>query len=418
MRDDPRERRSPVEAVPHVLDRARAHGLWPRRAALFHDLDRLAARYRDLESAFPDGTLHAVAVKANPLIEILRVLVDQGAGLEAASWEEVQCALAAGCPASRIVYDGPAKSIDELRLALDSGVLLNADNEQELARIEALGPPDASPIGLRVNPCLGAGSIAMTSTVSRQSKFGVPIEHVPALLERFPFITGLHVHTGSQGVGVTLLHDAAVAVGTMAAAHGLQWLDIGGGIPVRYRDTDLMPPAFTDWSALIPSLSPTLRLVTEVGRSIHAATGWTVSRIESTKSVDGRPTLVVHVGADLLLRRVYRPDQWDHEFTVLDSDGHPKGGPEQPTCIAGPLCFSGDLIARDRMLPAAEPGDLLLIRDTGAYTLSMWSRHCSRGLPPTIGYTHDDIRLLHRGESAADVAAFWSLSAEEGTPSS
>ena len=152
-----------------------------------------------------------------------------------------------------------------------------------------------------------------------------------------------------------------------------------------------------------------LPVITEVGRSIHAGTGWALSRIETVKEVDGRPNLVVHLGADFLLRRVYRPDDWDHDFVVLDPEGHPRSGPTRSSRIAGPLCFAGDLLARDRLLPEARPGDLLLVRDTGAYTVAMWSRHCSRGVPPSWGYRADSVRCLHRGETPEDVVSFWDL---------
>ncbi len=394
--------RVPIEAVAAGVARATEAGLWPRRAALFHDLERLDARVDELIDAFPADTLHAVAIKANPLIRILERLVRRGVGLEAASWEEVRCALAAGCPPDRIVFDSPAKTPDELEQALAYGVLINADSAEELARIEQLGPRGR--IGLRVNPQVGEGRIAATSTVGRTSKFGVPLDQAPALVERFPFVTGLHVHTGSQGVGLDLIEKAARAVAEVAGSLGLTWLDVGGGIPVRYTDADPEPPSYADWGR---ALQLPLPLITEAGRSVLAGSGFALSRIEAVKTVDGVPTLVVHLGADLLLRRVYRADQWDHTFVVLDPDGVPRTG-TQPTHIAGPLCFSGDMLARERALAPAQPGDLLLIRDTGAYTVSMWSRHCSRGLPPSIGYDRDGATLLHAGETPEDVVAFWS----------
>ncbi|MCO4747940.1 MAG: diaminopimelate decarboxylase [Proteobacteria bacterium] len=401
--------RCPVEAVPEALQAAREAGLWPVKAALFHDLDGLRGRISALQAAFPDDTLHAVAIKANPVIEVLRTIVATGAGLEAASWEEVQCAVAAGCPADRIVFDSPAKTDDELRQSLALGVWINADNDQELERLQALGAPGNARVGLRVNPQLGEGSIAMTSTVGRKSKFGVPLQRAPELLKRFPFLSGLHVHTGSQGVGLALLEQAALAVAEVVEAHGLEWIDIGGGIPVRYRDDAPMPPTFAAWAKAVASIPSHIKVLTEVGRSVHAPTGWALSEVVCTKQIDGRETLVIHLGADLLLRRVYRAEQWDHEFVLLNPDGTPKQGPERPSQIAGPLCFSGDLLALDRPLPGAEPGDLLMIRDTGAYTLSMWSRHCSRGLPPSIGYERDGARLLHAGEQPEQVVDFWSL---------
>lgn len=411
------DQRCPVQDIAGAIRAAAQAGLWPVKAALFHDLDALRGHIEALQSAFPPSTLHAVAIKANPLIEVLRTIVSTGAGLEAASWEEVQCAVAAGCPADRIVFDSPAKTDSELRQALALGIWINADNEQELTRLETLGAPGNATIGLRVNPQLGEGSIAMTSTVGKQSKFGVPLHRAPRLLARFPFITGLHVHTGSQGVGLALLKQAALAVTHVVVQHGLKWIDIGGGIPVRYRNNEDSPPTFAAWAEAVAEIPAHIQVLTEVGRSIHAPTGWALSEVVCTKQVDGRETVVVHLGADLLLRRVYRGDQWDHEFVVLNPDGTPKSGPTQPTQLAGPLCFSGDILARRRDLAGAEPGDLLLIRDTGAYTLSMWSRHCSRGLPPTIGYDSTGARLLHAGETPSDVVAFWSLNSPSRIPS-
>lgn len=401
--------RSPMSDVAQVLERARRQAAWGPdvKAAVFHDLDRLEARLSELRRAFPADTLHAVAIKANPLVELLRVVVQAGAGLEAASWEEVQLALAAGCPADRIVFDSPAKTDRELRAALELGVWLNADHGSELARLEALGAPKKARIGLRVNPQLGTGTIAFTSTVGRASKFGVPLSEAPALVERYGFVSGLHVHTGSQGVGLELLAAAARATARVAVDLGLEWVDIGGGIPVRYTQADPEPPTLAEYGEAMADL-PALKRITELGRSLHAGTGWAISRIESVKDVDGTPTMVVHLGADFLMRRVYRPDDWDHTFVVLDPDGRPKAGSAEQD-IAGPLCFAGDLLARKRPLAPAEPGDLLLIRDCGAYTLAMWSRHCNRGLPPVWGYRADGLQPLHRGETAEDVARFWSL---------
>lgn len=160
---------------------------------------------------------------------------------------------------------------------------------------------------------------------------------------------------------------------------------------------------------MLRELPDHLQIVTELGRAIHAGTGWALARIEAVKDLDGIPTLIVHLGADFLLRRVYRPEDWDHELVVLNPDGTPSSEPVQPTNVAGPLCFSGDRLAHQRPLPPARPGDLLLIRDTGAYTLAMWSRHCSRGLPATWGYRNTGMHCLHAGEQPADVAQFWSL---------
>lgn len=409
----PAVRRLPLDEVPVVLDAARRSGAWSShsRSLLFHDLARMEADLAMLGGLFPSDALHGIAVKANPLVEILRAVVDAGCGLEAASWEEVELARAAGCAGERIIFDSPAKTDEELRAALALGVWINADHGDELDRMARIGVPADARVGLRVNPASGAGSIGFTSTVTPDSKFGVPLAHAPDLVAAHPFVSGLHVHTGSQGVGLELIAAAARSVSEMVEALDLDWIDVGGGLPVRYTETDPEPPSLAQWAdalATMPSWGRR-RILTELGRWVHAGRGWAVSRIEAVKEIDGVATIVVHLGADLLLRRVYQPDAWDHEMVVLDPYGVPRMGPRVETSVAGPLCFSGDLLARRRPMAAARRGDLLLIRDVGAYTMSMWSRHCSRGLPPVWGHRGADLTPLFAGEEPADIVAFWSL---------
>lgn len=402
--------RVPVEDVAGWMDHAQSAGaIGPdTRSVLLHDLPRMRAHVRALVEAFPTGTLHATAIKANPVVGVLRELVQAGAGLEAASWEEVCLARAAECPAERIVYDSPAKTEAELTEAIALGCWINADHPEELARIEQLGPP-AGGVGLRVNPQVGEGRIAATSTAGRGSRFGVPLHEAAHWVSRYPFVRGLHVHTGSQGIGLPLLREAARATADAVEALDLDVLDVGGGLPVRYTERDPEPATAADWAASLrdlPSWSRR-RWITECGRSVQAGCGVALTRIEATKEVDGAPMVIAHLGADFALRRIYRPDQWDHEILLLDASGVPRTGALRPTIVGGPLCFSGDLWDRARLLPEARAGDWLLIRDVGAYTLSMWSRHCSRGLPPTWGVDGDRLARLHPGETPADVVRFW-----------
>jgi diaminopimelate decarboxylase len=182
-------------------------------------------------------------------------------------------------------------------------------------------------------------------------------------------------------------------------------------VPVAYRSAERAPALEVYVAALrerIPTLfEPGTTLITELGRWIQAGCGFALSRVEYVKAGDV-PIAVLHLGADFLLRRAYFPEEWHHEFDVLDADGAPKGGPLTPTTLGGPLCFSGDVLARELPLPAVAPGDLVLIHDTGAYTLGMWSRHCSRGIPAVLGVDGDEIRVLRERERPEDVVAFWS----------
>ena len=122
-----------------------------------------------------------------------------------------------------------------------------------------------------------------------------------------------------------------------------------------------------------------VELVTEFGRALHAGCASAMSRVEYVKHVDGADVAVIHLGADFLMRPAYVPDAWRHRFGLLDGDGAVRDGDVGPWTIAGPLCFAGDVIGRGVPLPPVRPGDRIVIHDVGAYTLSMWSRHCSRG---------------------------------------
>lgn len=397
-------------------------------SVLFHDLVGLRARVRTLRDTFPEGTLHAIAIKANPVVEILKAVVEAGGGLEAASMEEVELALAAGCLPERVVFDSPAKTRSDIKRALELGVHLNADNLEELDRIGESDPKllEGAKIGLRINPCVADGRIATTSTGGRRSRFGLAmphdqegIERFAEQLSRFKWLRGLHVHVGSQGCDLTTLVPAGVralalahAIDAAAGARRIDTIDIGGGLPTVYRSDDVViTPA--EYVAAMERAVPELlkySLITEFGRSVQAPCGFAATRVEYVKTLDGEPMAVGHLGADFALRPAYRPQDWWLDITVYDANGEPKELVDlRPMHIAGPLCFSGDFLARDRMLPAIEPGDILVFHDTGAYTMGMWSRHCSRGMPAVVGIEADGtFRTLRQRESLRDMVNFWS----------
>jgi diaminopimelate decarboxylase len=261
------------------------------------------------------------------------------------------------------------------------------------------------------------------STGMRGSKFGVSLgEKRQAILEAFagrPWLRALHVHTGSQGYSLDSLVEGirrVMALGVEIRAscgRPLAAIDIGGGMPVDYR-SDAGWPRFGEYAAALRERVPELfegefKIVTEFGRSLHAKAGWTASRVEYTKQSGGRRIAVVHAGADLFLRTAYMPETWPLRITVYQPDGTPKEGATAPWDIAGPLCFSGDFIARDRELPAIEPGDLVVVHDTGAYTLTMWSRYNSRLAPAVWGHEGDPPRLgmLKPAETMEQLLGFW-----------
>jgi diaminopimelate decarboxylase len=420
-------RRITVDEAAAVFQAVHRGGLlrW-QTSAIVHHLGLMHARIDALRAAFPSGTLHTIAIKANPVVEILREVVRAGAGLEAASIEELALANAAGCASDRIVFDSPAKTREELSAAFAWGVCLNIDNFDELKRVadaHDAGKTD-SLIGLRINPMVGGGMIEQTSVAASSSKFGVSLEtdrqRIIAAFTEYPWLSGLHIHVGSQGCRLELLVEAASRVATLrreiiaTTGRNISHVDIGGGLPTIYR-TGQLAPTPAEYRKLLEDRAPGLfgpdvHLITEFGRAIHANCGIAMTRVEYVKPA--QRLAVVHLGADFLLRPVYRPEDWQHEFFVLGRDGVPKSGTAEPVTLAGPLCFAGDIVARDVPLPRVEPGDWIVIRDCGAYTLSMWSRHCSRGIPEVLAYDPQrtiPLRTLRHAETPGDVVRYWGL---------
>ena len=403
-------------------------------ALIFYDLSYLDERIIDLVSLFPKTTLHAIAIKANPLVKILKQIQKLGAGLEAASLPELNLAESSGFSSKNIVFDSPTKTISELEYALNLSCHINADSLQELDRIDEIikkrKSKISSSIGIRINPQVGTGSIASTSVAGEYSKFGVPIkENRQALINRFEkydWLRGVHLHIGSQGCPVEMLvkgietvlnftHEVNKILESKKVGRKIEVFDIGGGLPVSYhRDKEAVSMAQyvnelrTRFKYLF---SGKVKLITEFGRYIHANTGWAASKVEYVKREPNINTAMIHFGADLFLRKCYQPEDWHNEIFVLNKKGKIKTGKDKNKyIIAGPLCFAGDMIAKDIELPLVEEGDYIIVKDTGAYTLSMWSMYNSRQIPKVIGYFMDGAKfeIIRERQTAQEIISFWS----------
>lgn len=392
-------------------------------AAILYDCDRLERGLAAVQAAFPAETLHAAAVKACPLPPLLAFVAGLGAGAEAASLPELALALRAGLPAGRIVFDSPAKTLEELRFAVEQGIRINADNLEELARLDALAAATGlSPrVGLRVNPQVGLGRIKATSVAGRYSKFGVPLadrRDIKAAFAAYPWLTGLHVHVGSQGcplellvAGVGAVFDLATEINGAAGPGRVAFFDLGGGLPAAYRDRD-DPPTPARYVAALKERCPELfaggfALVTEFGRSLFAPCAVAASRVEYVKKQPGHKTAVLHLGADLFVRECYNPRAWFHRVRLLDPCGREKTGRAGIWHLAGPLCFSGDFPVWRAKLPPVAAGDIVVIEDVGAYTLSMWSRYNSRQMPRVLGFGRGRFTVLREREEPEEVVRFW-----------
>ncbi|WP_339129760.1 diaminopimelate decarboxylase [Streptomyces sp. f51] len=375
------------------------------------DVTGIRASAAALHTAFAAVTapgtpvLHAFAVKATPLVPVLRLLREQGVGAEVASPGELALAAAAGIPPERTVLDSPAKTPAELREALARGVAVNADSRQELDRIDALvrAAASASPVGIRVNPQVGGGSIGALSTATATSKFGVALRDegarawiVRAYADR-PWLTRLHVHSGSQGMPLPLMAQGVAETYTLAeeinrhvGRRQVDTVDIGGGLPVDFG-SDATSPTYARYARLLAETAPGLfdgryGLVTEFGRSLLAKHGTVLARVEYTKSAGGRAVAVTHAGVQVATRTVYAPGSWPLRIAAYDAKGRPKQGPDVVQDVAGPACFAGDLLAEARSLPLLEQGDHVAALDTGAYYFAHHYAYNSLARPGVYGF--------------------------------
>jgi diaminopimelate decarboxylase len=401
-------------------------------AILFYNLSSIQNRISDLQNLFPKSALHAIAVKANPLTKILSKIKALGTGAEVASLPEFHLAQIAGFTPETIVFDSPCKTKSEIEYALKAGVHLNADSFDELDRIgEILKTVQSqSIIGVRINPQVGTGTINSTSVAGDISKFGIPItdnrEKIIACFQEYDWLTGIHVHIGSQGCpvpmvihGIREILDLAIEINENlklgSKPNRIHTFDIGGGLPVSYHPGQ-QAVSMDEYLAMLKTSCPELfngqyKLITEFGRYIYANAAWVASKVEYVKREPGYNIIMTHVGADLFLRKCYNPEDWHHHITVVDKNGNLKTGTDtNKYMVAGPLCFAGDVIARDLELPVVEEGDFVLIHDAGAYTLSMWSRYNSRQMPKVIAYSieNDLFEIIRERETKEDLFEFWS----------
>ncbi|KAJ9463335.1 Diaminopimelate decarboxylase [Diplonema papillatum] len=409
--------------VPGLLeDCAKNRVLGESEESLFfvYNMTLLRETVAGLRDAFPADTLHAFAAKANPLWFVAAELNKLGMGFEAASIGEFAQGIS-HFAADRVVFDSPCKTVPELTTALQTACHMNLDNFQELDRVaairrklEAAGTPSKSTIGLRINPQLGSGSLALFSTGTAASKFGIPLEEKrEEILQAFrdhPWLTMLHVHSGSQGLGLDLLVNGVAKIVELAEGIGAQvaTIDIGGGMAADFA-TDSWVPPYGEYASLLREKCPALfkrRIVTEFGRSVMTKAGALVSRVEYTKEAGGRRIVTQHAGVDVAIRTIWAPKEWPLRVSCYTCDGveveQARGGTKHVTDVAGPCCLGGDIMAHQRELPPLEPGDYVVFHDVGAYFHASYSYYNLRQAPALFSY-HSDARKLVKEKPMARV---------------
>lgn len=418
--------RIPAKEYAHVYQWAKQAQLIDKQdsAIYFYSLDQLDSRLEHLSQIFPANVQHAIAIKTNPLIRILEHIVARGHGLEAASFEEVHLAKVAGCASQKTIFDSPVKRHEELQFCTQqgSGMILNANSLEELPR---LAKYNGFRKGLRVNPLLSTGAPAVFDVSKKVSKFGVPISMREAIIQAYldyPELEGIHMHIGSQiskmdatAKAISLLYELGEDIKTARREQGIQtplrFLDIGGGFPAIYDEgpqtgMEIFMAYIQDYC---PSVFDTYEVFTEFGRFVHVHNGWVLSDVEYVTPYQDQPIAMVHAGADMFVREIYQSGSPKHQMVVLDQQGQVKNTSDTNTHIAGPLCFAGDFIDKNRKLPTIEAGDKLVIADAGANAIGMWSRHCSRACPKVIAYSlkNQSIQIIKARESMEDIVNFW-----------
>ena len=349
------------------------------------------ARWNEYERAL-SGIPHRVcfAVKANSNLAVLAVLARAGAGFDIVSGGELQRVLKAGGDPSTVVFSGVGKTAPEIALALESGIhSFNCESEAEIELLSSIASAQrfTASIALRVNPDVDARTHPYISTGLREHKFGVDIslaEDIYRRAARLPGIAieGVSCHIGSQLLELDPLLEAAdktlsLVARLRAAGLPMRFLDLGGGLGVRYRPEEKSASISEFAARLRPKLDALqLTLMLEPGRSIVAEAGVLLTKVLLVKQNGGK-TFVVVDGAmnDLLRPALYHAH---HEIALLTEA---PGGLSMTADVVGPVCETGDFFARDRKLPSLQPGDGIALRTAGAYGFVLSSNYNSRPRP-------------------------------------
>lgn len=376
----------------------------------------IEAQYRSFADAL-EGTpsLVCYAVKANSNLGVLNVLARLGAGFDIVSRGELERVLAAGGQAEKIVFSGVGKSRDDMRRALEVGVhCFNVESTEELERLQQVAAEMGvrAPISLRVNPDVDAGTHPYISTGLKENKFGIAIadaEEVYVRAAQLPNleVLGVDCHIGSQLTTLAPFLDALDRLLALVDRLGecgiyLHHIDLGGGVGVRYRDEQ--PPLIADYIQAVRQRieGRGLTLMFEPGRYIVANAGVLLTQVEYLKHTEHKDFAIV----DAAMNDLIRPALYQAWMDVTAVQ--PREGQGRPYDIVGPICETGDFLAKDRQL-ALEEGDLLAVHSAGAYGFVMSSNYNTRGRVAEVLVDGDQAFEVRRRETVAELYAGESL---------
>ena len=377
----------------------------------------LRRHYRVLSEAFA-GTDHLIcyAMKANSNQAVLRLLAEEGAGMDIVSGGELARARAAGVPGRRIVFAGVGKTDEEMRAALNHGILsFNVESLPELRRLsevaESMGV--RAPVSLRINPDVDAQTHEKISTGKAQDKFGIPWLEARAAYRLAADLPGIEVkgvamHIGSQITDLAPFEKAFSLLADLVHllrqdGHAISHVDLGGGLGVPYHgDTDIPPPP-NDYAAMVKRLLGPLGVtfVMEPGRMIAGNAGVLLGRVIFVKETAQKTFVITDIGMNDLIR----PTLYEAFHHILPLREPAPEAPHRVVDVVGPVCETGDYIARDRKLPEMRRGDLFAVMTTGAYGAVMSNTYNTRELTPEVLVDGERFAVVRPRLRAEDIIA-------------
>ncbi len=381
------------------------------KATIRLHIERLKKAFAELEP------LICYSVKANGNLEILKVCAEAGTGFDIVSGGELYRALAAGADPSKIVYSGVGKSAAEIEYALESGILLfNVESDAELEAINAIASRrgETARVALRINPDVDAHAHDYMTTARKNNKFGIAIGEAERIVRNwrdYPNcqLIGVDMHIGSQ-ITETTPYGAAIdrllvfCRTAEAAGHKLEYFDLGGGFGIFYRGGEA-PDAEEFAGEIVPRLTGrSLSVILEPGRFIVGNAGVILSGVTYVKKQSGKRFVICDVAMNDLLR----PSIYGAYHRIWPAHTHvpfsPDESVETPLAdIVGPVCESGDFMAKERPLPHVSKGDILVIFGAGAYGMSMASNYNARLRAPEVLVDGDEWKIIRRRETFEDL---------------
>ena len=374
----------------------------------------MRGRLHDLVSGLRDRRhLICYATKANSNIHLMRLLGVEGAGADIVSGGELFRAIRAGIAPERIVFSGVGKTRREMHEALQAGILLfivESEMELDVLSEEAQSLGTRARVSIRVNPDIDPKTHPYISTGLRENKFGIPHKDAPGLFRKALALKGIEpigigAHIGSQLTDLAPFRDSARLLSELARevrALGvpLQYVDMGGGLGIRYSVEE--PPSAAEYAdILLGHLDiPDTTLILEPGRSLVGSAGILLTKILYRKPGPAKEFLV----CDAAMNDLIRPALYQAHHDVLAVRESAQGKLVRADLV-GPVCETGDFLARGRELPDLEPGDLAVLASTGAYGFSMSSNYNSRPRAAEVLVDQGEMRLIRRRETYDDLVA-------------